>query len=70
MRSILVELKNNWIGYLVFLVVMAFVVGGFVQAFPSVGEAFEDDLEGSENIEISIVDREDHQEITLEWIEK
>ena len=70
MRSILVELKNNWIGYLVFLVVMAFVVGGFVQAFPSVGEAFEDDLEGSENIEISVVDREDHQEITLEWIEK
>ncbi len=70
MRSILVELKNNWIGYLVFLVVMALVVGGFVQAFPSVSEAFEDDLEGSENIEISVTEGDDHQEITLEWIEK
>lgn len=68
-NTIVMELKSNWRGYLVFIIVMAFIVGGFIQAFPSVAGAFEDDLEGSEYIEIEVEDGDGYQYVTLSWDE-
>lgn len=68
-KTALMELKNNWKGFLLFLLVIILLISGFTQAYPSFEDAIEDDLEGSDNIEVEVVEEEDSVTVKLSWKE-
>ncbi|MBS3781780.1 MAG: ABC transporter permease subunit [Candidatus Thermoplasmatota archaeon] len=68
-KTMWMELKNRWKGFLLFILVVVLLVGGFVQAYPSFSEAFEDELEGSENIDIEVLEDRKNVTVKLSWKE-
>lgn len=63
------EVRENWKILTIFLVLSILFVGGFVQVFPSMSEAFEDEeLEGSENIDLELIENNDIINAKLEWV--
>ncbi|MFW6141296.1 MAG: ABC transporter permease [Candidatus Saliniplasma sp.] len=68
-KTMLMELKNSWRGYGLFVLVVILLIAGFTQSFPAFSEAFEDELDGSENIEIDVVEEEEGVIVRLSWIE-
>jgi len=58
-KTMLMELKNSWRGFVLFLLVVIILVGGFVYAYPSFREAFENDLEGSEKVGMEVLEGEE-----------
>ncbi len=68
-NTILMELKNSWKGYLIFTLVVIIMIGGFIQIYPSVSSAFDEELDGAENIEIEIVEADEFMIVHLFWVE-
>jgi ABC-type transport system involved in multi-copper enzyme maturation permease subunit len=60
------EFRTGWKGILIFLLLVLLIAGGMPGIFPSFKESFESDLEGEENLEISIPD-EKGDYINLSW---
>jgi len=67
-KTMLMELKNSWRGFVLFLLVVIILVGGFVYAYPSFREAFENDLEGSEKVGMEVLEGE-VVKVRLSWEE-
>lgn len=55
-KTIVMELKNSWRGYFLFMVVVILISASFTQIYPSVAEAFGEDLDGAENVDVDVVD--------------
>ncbi|MFW6305116.1 MAG: ABC transporter permease subunit [Candidatus Saliniplasma sp.] len=68
-KTMLMELKNSWRGYGLFIIVVVLLIAGFAQSFPAFNEAFEDELDGSENIEVDVIEEEEGVIVRLSWIE-
>lgn len=68
-RTMLMELRNSWRGYVIFTLVVVLILAGMVEIFPSVSEAWEHELDGEENIDIVTVVEGDLAEIKLTWVE-
>ncbi len=68
-KTMMMELKNSWRGYGLFILVVILLIGGFTQAFPAFSEAFEDELDGSENIEVDVVEDGEGVIVRLSWVE-
>jgi len=63
-NTILMELRNSWRGYFLFMVVVILISASFTQIYPSVAEAFDEDLDGAENVEVEVVDE---SVVNLSW---
>jgi len=68
-KTMLMELKNSWKGFVLFILVVVLLVGGFAHAYPSFSEAFEDELEGSENVDVKMLKEDKEVNVTLNWKE-
>ncbi len=68
-NTLLMELKNSWRGYFIFTLVVIIIIGGFIQIYPSVSSAFDDELDGSENIELDMAEEADFVVAHLSWID-
>ncbi|MFW6040801.1 MAG: ABC transporter permease [Thermoplasmatota archaeon] len=68
-KLMLMELRNSWKGYLIFLIIILLTIGGFTQAYPSVSEAFDPNLEGAENIDIQFTEGTESASVNLSWVE-
>ncbi len=68
-RTMLMELRNSWRGYVLFIIVVVLLIAGFTQSFPAFSEAFEDELDGSGNIEVDVIEEEEGITVRLTWIE-
>lgn len=68
-KTMLMELKDRWKGFVLFILVVVLLVGGFVQAYPSFREAFDEGLEGSENVEVEVLKGEENISVMLSWKE-
>ncbi len=66
-KTMLMELRNSWRGYVLFILVVVLLVGGFAQAYPSFSEAFEDELDGSENVDVEMLEKDEEINVTLSW---
>ncbi len=66
-RTFSFELKNRWKGLTIFLVIVIIFMAGYIQIFPSISKPFEEDLEGSEYVDIEV--DEDAEVIRLDWKE-
>ncbi|MFP4142434.1 MAG: ABC transporter permease [Thermoplasmata archaeon] len=66
-RTMWMELKNSWKSFLLFAVVVLLFVAGYVQTYPSFSEAFEEELEGSENVDVDLLKGEDGATVRLSW---
>lgn len=64
------ELRENWKGLMIFSSIAILLIFGFLQVTPSFTEAFREDLdlEGSENLDIEIVENmNDQMDLLLSW---
>ncbi len=68
-RTMLMELRCSWRGYLIFTLVVVLILAGMVEIFPSVSEAWQHELDGAENIDIVTVMEGDLAVIELTWVE-
>ena len=68
-NTFLMELKNSWKGYLIFTLIVIIFIGGFIQIYPSVSSAFDEELLGAENVDISVVEEVDAIRVHLTWNE-
>ncbi len=66
-KTMLIELKNSWKGYVLFILVVVLLVGGFVHAYPSFSEAFDDELDGSENVDVEVLKGKENITVRLSW---
>ncbi|MEF8835710.1 MAG: ABC transporter permease subunit [Candidatus Thermoplasmatota archaeon] len=66
-QTMLIELKNRWKGYLIFLLVLVILIGGLISAFPSFSGAYDDKLEGAENIEVKVIEEDGNVTVELSW---
>ncbi len=66
-KTLLMEFRENWKGFLLFLLIVLFMVGGFIKVFPSFSETFEERLEGAENIEMDMEEIDGSIEVDLSW---
>lgn len=65
--TMFLEFKNNWRGLLIFLLLVAIIIGGMIQTFPSMTDAFDQTLEGQENVDIDIVKYDEYANVSLVW---
>ncbi|MFO7793001.1 MAG: ABC transporter permease subunit [Candidatus Saliniplasma sp.] len=66
-KTMLIELKNRWKGFLIFILVIVLLTGGFMPAYPSFSEAYDEGLEGAENVDIDVIENEVNVTINLSW---
>ncbi|MFW5907594.1 MAG: ABC transporter permease subunit [Candidatus Natronoplasma sp.] len=68
-RTMWMELKNTWKAFLLFILVVVLLVGGFAQAYPSFSDAFDEELEGVENVDVELLKEDEGVTVRLSWSE-
>ncbi|MEF8874626.1 MAG: ABC transporter permease subunit [Candidatus Thermoplasmatota archaeon] len=66
-KTMLMEIKNSWKGFLIFLLVIVLLIAGFAQAYPSFEDALDDELEGADRVDVEVVEEEDSVTVRLSW---
>ncbi|MFO8110175.1 MAG: ABC transporter permease subunit [Thermoplasmata archaeon] len=66
-KTMLIELKNRWKGLLIFILVVVLLTGGFMPVYPSFSEAYDEGLEGAENVDIEVIKNDVNVTINLSW---